>query len=239
MALCRTLPRWIAEPVVRFRSQSGLRLALTGYLEDDQGWGFDASWFQFLKQSVGSSFASSGDPLLGPTYTGIDGSRNLILASFPPPSRSATAPSTMAGRPSAPRAATGCGGRDRRAGMRCPPSSATACSYRGFRTVQWGEGITIDTTSVPLPGSSAVSAIDLHNSFTAFNQFYGGQIGIEGRAQFGRFSLDVTSKFGLGGINEQIKIAGDTTVATAGSVTHLNGGVLAQGRTWAPGPAAG
>src|SRR5262249_40337822 len=84
------------------------------------------------------------------------------------------------------------------------------------------------TTSVPVAGSAATSVVGLRDSFAALNQFYGGQLGVAARAQCGRFSLDLASKWGLGGIHEQVKILGDTVVATPAGVTHLGGGVLAQ-----------
>jgi hypothetical protein len=213
-----------------FGAQSGLRLTLTGYFDDEQGWGFDLNWFQFLKQTVSELAASNGDVLLGPTYTNLDGTRALILAAFPS-SVTINGTTLTEGRAAVVTAQSSdrLWGAEINARFRLPVIFFDRLFLiAGFRTVQWGEGISIDTTSVPLPGSSAVSTIGLHDSFTALNQFYGGQIGLQTRLQCGRFSLELTDKIALGGEHEQIKIDGATVIALPGSVTRLSGGVLAQ-----------
>lgn len=65
--------------------------------------------------------------------------------------------------------------------------------------------------------------------FGTKNQFYGGQIGLEGEARWRRWYVDTAAKVGLGNIHEVVNIDGATTfILPAGVATSVPGGLLAQ-----------
>lgn len=209
---------------------SGLRLTLTSYVDEEHSFGVELGWFQFWKQSITNAYTSNGEVLLGPTYFGTDGTRALILASFPA-AVTVNGFTLNEGRGALVGASSGTSLWGAEANARCRlPSLFLDRIYLlgGVRTLHWGEGIIIDTTSVPLPGSNAFGAIAVRDSFAALNQFWGGQVGLQARGQYGRFTLDLANKIGVGGIHEQIKVSGETVIAAGANVTRLTGGVLTQ-----------
>ncbi len=78
------------------------------------------------------------------------------------------------------------------------------------------------------PGSGATQ-----DSFSTRNQFYGGNVGAEARATFGKFFVDVTGKVALGDTHESLNVAGLTAVSGTNALTgaavsgYYPGGILA------------
>ncbi|MFL5331280.1 MAG: BBP7 family outer membrane beta-barrel protein [Gemmataceae bacterium] len=97
----------------------------------------------------------------------------------------------------------------------------------GFHYADLRDGIFIqDYTAFPSNGVSLAG----DESFRARNQFYGGQVGANAWTGLGcGFSLDVTSKFAVGGIHQRASITGSTVQALNGVTTAVYAGdVLAQ-----------
>lgn len=214
-----------------FGARSGLRLGMTTYIDEVQSFGMDASWFQFCQGDETDVFASNGETLLGPTFTDIDGTRSLVLASFPAAvtlggqvfTQGRSAVVTVA-------AADRLWGAEMNGRMRLPGGFFFDGVWLlgGVRHLQYGEGVAVTTLSQPLPGSLARSTIELRDSFMALNQFWGPQWGVEARTQFGPLSLDLVGKASWGGMYEQVKVAGETVIRTPAGVQRVPGGVLAQ-----------
>jgi hypothetical protein len=76
-----------------------------------------------------------------------------------------------------------------------------------------------------LPNGSTIGIMD---SFQTTNDFYGGQIGLAGHLEEGRWSLDATSKLGMG-VNARAVIINGQTVFTSPGLPSLpfSGGLLA------------
>lgn len=76
-----------------------------------------------------------------------------------------------------------------------------------------------------LPTNTAISLFD---SFSTKNRFYGGQIGTRVDWVFGRFSVGLLGKLGIGGTEQHLAIDGSSRVQPAGTApSFLQGGLLA------------
>ena len=92
----------------------------------------------------------------------------------------------------------------------------------GYRYFRFRERLTVD--EVLLPNSGAT--FQVQDSFAVHNDFHGGEIGLSAEMQRGRWSLDALTKLGLGGVRQQLDIAGRTQVTTPPVI--YNEGLLAQ-----------
>jgi hypothetical protein len=96
----------------------------------------------------------------------------------------------------------------------------------GFRYVELDEGIHISEAITTLADNSFRAVSD---RFDTRNQFYGGQIGLDGEWRWRRWFFEGQAKLALGDQSELVRIAGNTQFippAPATAVTR-NGGVLA------------
>jgi hypothetical protein len=110
-----------------------------------------------------------------------------------------------------------------------------ACAFRldmlgGFRYFQLNDNLGINenlsvSPNVPIFGGSSYGIMD---QFSTTNRFYGGQLGLRGRVDSGRFFAVFTGEVGLGAVNEVVAINGSTLITPAvGTPTTGNGGLLA------------
>jgi hypothetical protein len=94
----------------------------------------------------------------------------------------------------------------------------------GYQFLRLNDWVQIDsTTTTPILPAPLVT-INMTDRFSTANQFHGGEFGLRGRVARGQWSADVLGLVGLGNMNEQVTIAGSTTV---NGVTNP-GGILAQ-----------
>ena len=117
----------------------------------------------------------------------------------------------------------------------CP--CASGLSYRvdglaGFRYLNLRENLTITENLINLPtappGRQNLAAT-VFDSFSTRNQFYGGQVGLDGVIDRGPWSLDVLGKLALGDTSQRLDINGGQTVTSlaTGVTTPFRGGLLA------------
>lgn len=110
----------------------------------------------------------------------------------------------------------------------------------GFRYVNLDEDLTVFQQTKELDNGQATFAgapvpknavINLFDSFSATNRFYGGQLGVAGNWQFGSFILGAAGKAAIGGTVADLNVAGvsrlDRSNLNLSSDVEL-GGVLAQ-----------
>jgi hypothetical protein len=84
----------------------------------------------------------------------------------------------------------------------------------GFRYLNLQENLSFTPTiSVP-PVSDFTATASLTDSFSAHNQFYGGEIGARGGVRWGRFTADIFGTVSLGATHEVLNVSGSKTVAT-------------------------
>jgi hypothetical protein len=85
----------------------------------------------------------------------------------------------------------------------------------GFRYVRLNESLDLvenPTSLVPIGPVAALTTINISDQFRTTNQFYGGQLGLIGEARFGKWSVDVNGKVGLGSTVQTVNLAGATVV---------------------------
>lgn len=117
------------------------------------------------------------------------------------------------------------------------------CDYRvdllaGFRYLNLRESLTVEENiifdsnlmAVDERGVSLAGATNfVKDRFAVLNQFFGGQVGIEGRWQRDRLTVDGRAKIGLGVTNQQLSVEGFQVVHTRpdNATTGYVGGLLA------------
>jgi hypothetical protein len=74
------------------------------------------------------------------------------------------------------------------------------------------------------------TVIRRHDDFDTSNEFHGGELGLTGEMHFGRFSIDMLGKVGLGNMHQILDIAGDRKVFNPGGAlaSVVEGGLLTQ-----------
>jgi hypothetical protein len=92
----------------------------------------------------------------------------------------------------------------------------------GYRYLRLSDQLTIreDLNSLRTP----FGTFDLTDSFAASNDFHGAELGLLSEFDYGRWSLELLGRLALGGVRQQVSIAGQTIIDT----TPHAGGLLAQ-----------
>jgi hypothetical protein len=109
------------------------------------------------------------------------------------------------------------------------------CSYRvdglaGFRYLDLREAVDIteNVTTSPTQPAFPNSHVVVSDQFDTHNQFYGGQVGVDGEVYFGRFFLGLRGKVALGDNHETLNINGSQLITDAQGNLHVfRGGLLA------------
>jgi Putative beta barrel porin-7 (BBP7) len=118
-----------------------------------------------------------------------------------------------------------------------PGTTGTVAMMAGFRYLSGDEEIQIGSVSVFDPNISPASPffpfagnkLDVFDSFTTHNRFYGAQVGISGKCYLiDQFSIEGVFKLGLGVTSEDLNIEGGQLRTFAnGSTAVYQGGLLA------------
>jgi len=114
----------------------------------------------------------------------------------------------------------------------------------GFRYLDLSERLRIDQASIPIHKDGITptflffngqefqpgNILSVGDAFETRNSFYGGQVGLQGTFDIGRWGIDLGAKLGLGSTNQQLDTAGFTQLAItrgpdAGDVQRLPGGL--------------
>lgn len=110
------------------------------------------------------------------------------------------------------------------------------CDYRvnafgGARYLNLQESLSITEDNVlirPAANFPAGTRFIVNDTFSTRNQFYGADVGVNGRCQFGRFDLDGFARIALGSTRQTVDISGSQTVIQPGGRTsNFVGGLLA------------
>jgi Putative beta barrel porin-7 (BBP7) len=119
----------------------------------------------------------------------------------------------------------------------CPGTTCTLAMMAGFRFLDADQSLQINSTSVfnpVLPPASpflafAGNKLNVFDSFTTHNHFYGGQLGIAAKAWLmGHLCLETTFKLALGVTSEDLEIVGGQFRTFANGTTQsYTGGLLA------------
>src|SRR5262245_37031796 len=114
----------------------------------------------------------------------------------------------------------------------CDPCGTHVDFITGFRWMHLNENLNITENFTALPdgirnpGVAAASGT-VSDHFGTRNNFYGWQFGFLVEKHWGRFSIDATTKIGLGVTNSQSNVYGSQNLVINGVPTTASGGLLA------------
>lgn len=215
-----------------FDDQSGVRITAGFYLDEEECFGVEGSWFQLEDGSQFSQYSSAGNPIIGPTFFDpVQGRDIIVLASLPFIPAGDLAPGLRAARIDVTGSNSLWGfevnGRSRLSALLFADRLELIA---GYRYLQYEESLAISTLSQPLPGNPGAFTLGAFDSFSTCNEFHGGQIGLSSRTYIcPRVTLDLTAKIGLGNMRQNVDINGTTILAAPGIPTTVTpGGILAQ-----------
>ena len=175
--------------------RNGVRLTLGYWLTADRGWGVEASGFYLPTVTERRSVASSGLP----------GSTNLAVPFFDP-NRGKEAFSLLSlssgSEPFSGSATQELSSRLWGADGNVVMGLVNTAPWRvellaGFRYLNLSERFSFGTSTPDLP-PGPVTVFLAQDVFDATNDFYGGQLGVRGRYQSGRWMADATLKVAVG-----------------------------------------
>lgn len=189
-------------------ARAGARLTLGYWLDGCRDWGMEAHYAYLGTVSGGGFFAeSAGDPILArPFFNRGGGVQDAQLVAYPGFLQGQIAVDTLSEIHSA-------GVLLRHTWLRhCEGELAFVGGYRYFRL---RERLAIAERFQVLPGNFPYAdwtTTDAWDSFEVQNDFHGGEIGLVSQLDRGPWSVDVSTKLGMGGVLQQLDIAGATQV---------------------------
>lgn len=196
---------------VNFAPAPGLRFMLGTWLDDQRQFGLDGGYFFLARQSNNLLFRSdaNGLPLLAIPFFKVGGA-SVTNPIFTPTQSGETStgvsmPGVFSGIADAQLTT-----RLESAELNVLNRSTGGGPWRatllaGFRYLQLGETLTLDTSS---PNISPASVFLSQDEFDTNNDFYGGQVG--GRLEYnsGNAALVLTGKLAMGTMQERVRING-------------------------------
>lgn len=100
----------------------------------------------------------------------------------------------------------------------------------GFRYLGLYEDFSVNTTSEVEGQSTAPigTVFSVHDAFSTSNSFFGGNVGVSGEANRGRWYFTGAARLGIGGTREKVAVGGSTRVRQPGEDgATFDGGLLA------------
>lgn len=199
---------------------SGFRVG-GGWMDCSGSIGADGNFFYLGQHGIHQTFTANGtgNPLLArPIVDARTGSETVLFVS---------APRAFSGTFNVDSSTTFFGFD---ANMLLPWYRCNACDdselgyyltpLGGFRYLNLRDDLTMSQSSNVLPAGVAFFAgqpvssggnVSVVDSFRTLNQFYGGQIGLQGGLVWWRFTLNGAAKVALGSMREEANISGTTT----------------------------
>ena len=208
-------------------AQSGGRFTGGLWLDDDHCYAVEGNYFFFGDRSNQSPFGPELGVLARPFFNLNTGAEDAAVVSFGQ-SRGNILVST-------PSSLWGAEGNFVKKLCACDFQYQVSC-LGGFRFLDLQEAIGITQSqgiAAGLPPTAQFSSLAgqhlvLADRFAAENQFYGGQLGLDGACYLGPWSLEVRGKLGLGDTHETLAVLGTQTATPPGGPTTVTpGGLLA------------
>lgn len=208
---------------------SGGRFTGGLWLDANECFGLEGSYFFIGPRSVVFNAASNGNPVLARPFFDIS----------PPPAESAEQvanPALPGVLPLTGRVNVNLSTQFQGAELNGICNGCRSCWGRwdwiaGFRYLRLRDSLNINEDLLVPPSSplAAGQRIQLNDHFDTRNQFYGGQVGFRTESRWRNWQLDFLTKVALGTTHEQLNIGGSTLITPAGgSPSAFAGGLLAQ-----------
>jgi hypothetical protein len=188
--------------------RSGGRFTLGGWLDCDQCWGIEGSFF--ILEGKGAHFnASSTGAILARPFT--DATTGLPISNFP-------------GIADASIEANDVSKQFLGAGLLFRHHVCCGCNYffdavAGYRYLYYSQGISVSEDvestfpSIQFPRNRFAENLSLRDRFATRNSFNGFDMGLTGEIRRGNWSLEWLSKVSLGGSFATLDINGETTLS--------------------------
>jgi hypothetical protein len=211
-------------------TRSGGRFTAGYFLDDCAGKAVEVSGFFLASNSANFNASSAQFPVLTrPFINVINGQEIVQQVAFPGVSAgsvSVRAPSQLWGL---------------EANLICP--ACCGCDWRvnwlvGPRYLNLTEQLVISEDIQVLANSTDANGVPdgrfligdrfrVTDAFATKNQFWGGQVGVEGRYLFGRWTVDGRMKVALGWTSQEVTVSGEQSLLRNGTLTNFTGGLLA------------
>jgi hypothetical protein len=213
-----------------YSTHSGGRLNVGGWLDEGGHVGVETTLFMLEGRRTGLTAGSdaTGAPLLGlPVVNALTGQEAVSLAAFP---------GALAGTIVLNSSEQFYGGEANLLGSLFRSQWFVADMLVGFRYVGLDEDVSVASATTVLPGGlaaflgkpvTAPNSLAISDRFETRNDFYGGQIGAHTQFRWNRLFVDFEGKLAVGNAHEVVKVFGSTTMASAGGMTTVPGGILA------------
>ena len=212
---------------------AGGRIGGGYWFNDNECRGVDARIF-WVSPSVASFSASTPPyPILARPFFNVNGGVTTPNIGFGPSAEVVAGQNVATGRVIATMKSTVWGAEANYRRYLLGNASARMDLLVGYRYLDVREQLDISEQFTRLPGSdmtvgTPAVAGTIVDSFRTQNQFHGGQIGLAGTVQRGRWSLDSRATIAFGTVNQSVDINGGQTLVFAnGTTTHTAGGLLA------------
>jgi hypothetical protein len=100
----------------------------------------------------------------------------------------------------------------------------------GYRFMRYDDSVIINDAWDFIPNSGFFGPIHFNSqdTFSATNEFHGGEIGIKAQKYWGPLSAEIVAKCAFGNNHQQMYIDGSNTIISGGSSSTTAGGLLAQ-----------
>lgn len=217
---------------------SGFRIG-AGWVDCSDTIGFDGNFFYLAQKGTQETFSSdaNGNPLLArPIIDARTGTETVVFVS---------APNAFSGNLNVNSSTTffGFDANVLLPWYRCRACDDSEVGYYltplgGFRYLNLRDDLTMTQSSNILPGGIGFFAgqpitpggnVSVMDDFRTLNQFYGGQIGLQGGLVWWRFSLNGAAKIALGSMHEEANVSGSTSALNPllGVVQTVPGGLYA------------
>jgi hypothetical protein len=204
---------------VQNEERSGGRLTFGIWFDCNQCIGLESSTFFLADRTISFTGTSGGSPILArPFFDAVLNRENSELVAFP---------NVLSGT-IAVHSTSNLWGTE----LNLRTNAWRGCCWRldlltGFRYVALDENLSVTENLLVLSGADAGSRINLVDSFSTHNNFYGGQLGADFEIRRGRWSLDLLAKVALGDTHEVTHISGNTLFTTGNMSVLQPGGLLA------------
>jgi hypothetical protein len=210
---------------VNDRMRSGASITLGGWFDEEHLVGAQVTYFFLASQSTQFSSGGTGDPgtlaISRPFVDVARNAQNAELVAYPNVARgtvSVDATTNLQGwTPS------------------LVVNLCCECNYRvdalaGFRYLQLRDNLNINEDLTALAGANTTpgTRFQIHDSFNTRNEFYGGNVGLQGEWRCGKIFVDGLASVALGDSHETVGIGGSTIISAPGAAPSVNnGGLLA------------
>jgi hypothetical protein len=207
---------------INYKERSGLRLTAGFWIDPEQTWAIEASYFRLEKANAHFDRVSTGAPVIGPLFFDPVANRQVLLFLADPGRLTGLEDVRASGR------LWGAEGNAR--WQACSLFSDRIDLFLGFRYLDLDESLQIlsNTLFAPDLGGRNITWFD---SFKTRNQFYGPQLGFTSDYRVGRFFANLTGKLAVGDMHENVDILGgalSVNVVPAPTFESHLGGILAQ-----------